>query len=44
MFVAFYDPEIQFGSWLMITETPPTNCALMSEETEPMMDVAGDWK
>ena len=44
MFVAFYDPEIQFGSWLMITETPPTNCALMSEETEPMIDVAGDWK
>ena len=28
----------------MIAKTPPTNCALMSEETEPMIDVAGDWK
>ena len=28
----------------MITKTPPTNCALMSEETEPMIDVASDWK
>ena len=45
MFVAFYQPcRNTIGNWLIVTETPPTNCVLMSEGAEPIMHVAGDWK